>query len=414
MGLFDIFFPSEEKKLTDKITALQEEIEVLENRRKTALEDTLKTEAALDEIQEDYEDKKELVDEKLRMIESFDTAQEQLIRHKVIQEIYNQSSYLESECLREIRENFDKYTLEDLKNILTPSKYAYRGVFDSIDSVLMPDWTFVSLADDFLKMCVKDFVKQMKTCDWDSIRVQAVAVIKKIESSCSLRNIEIREEFGRNLLAMLEAKYLKVQKQIQEKEAEREERQAQKDFEAAIKRANKKQEEAQKMLERKQQQLASQNSAETISKFEKEIEALKHALKEAEEERQRAMSMAQLTKSGYVYVISNVGSFGEGIYKIGMTRRLDPMDRILELSNASVPFPFDVHAFIYSEDAPALEAHLHRVFDKQKVNLVNYRKEYFRVSIDEIKKEVRAQGFNVDFIDVPLAMQYKESLSVNT
>jgi len=138
---------------------------------------------------------------------------------------------------------------------------------------------------------------------------------------------------------------------------------------------------------------------------------LKLALKEAEEERQRAMSMAQQTKSGYVYIISNVGSFGNGVYKIGMTRRLDPMERVLELSNASVPFPFDVHAFIFSEDAPALEAHLHRTFDKNKVNVVNFRKEYFRVSLQEIKNEIAAKGYDVDFIEEPLAIQYKESIS---
>lgn len=205
-------------------------------------------------------------------------------------------------------------------------------------------------------------------------------------------------------------KYLVVQKQLHMKEAEREERQAQKDFEAAIKRANKKQEEARKMLERKQQQLAIQVSEDKILKLKGEIDALKSALKEAEEEKQRAISMAQLTKSGYVYIISNVGSFGEGVYKIGMTRRLDPMERILELSNASVPFPFDVHAFIYSEDAPALESYLHRLFDKNKVNVVNFRKEYFRVSIQDIKNAIKERGYNVDFIDEPLAMQYKESI----
>lgn len=122
------------------------------------------------------------------------------------------------------------------------------------------------------------------------------------------------------------------------------------------------------------------------------------------------MSMAQQTKIGYVYVISNIGSFGKDIYKIGMTRRLDPMERVLELSNASVPFPFDVHTFIYSEDAPALEADLHRRFDAKKVNSINYRKEYFHVTLDEIKAALEENGVDAQFVDEPDAFQYRESL----
>ena len=122
------------------------------------------------------------------------------------------------------------------------------------------------------------------------------------------------------------------------------------------------------------------------------------------------MSMAQQTKIGYVYVISNIGSFGKDVYKIGMTRRLDPMERVLELSNASVPFPFDVHTFIYSEDAPALEADLHKRFDAKKVNSINYRKEYFHVTLDEIKAALEEKGVDAQFVDEPDAFQYRECM----
>ena len=96
-----------------------------------------------------------------------------------------------------------------------------------------------------------------------------------------------------------------------------------------------------------------------------EVELLKAKLKEAEEKSQRAMSQAQLTKAGYVYVISNIGSFGQGVFKVGMTRRLEPNERIDELSSASVPFPFDVHMMISCDDAPSLENVLHRELHKQ-------------------------------------------------
>lgn len=127
-------------------------------------------------------------------------------------------------------------------------------------------------------------------------------------------------------------------------------------------------------------------------------------------------SMAQIDyreanqKAGYVYIISNVGAFGEGIYKIGMTRRLEPMDRVDELGDASVPFDFDVHALIFSDNAPALEAALHRAFEDRKVNMVNTRREFFRVSLDEIKNVVK-ENFDktVDFVDVPPAEQFRQS-----
>ena len=115
-------------------------------------------------------------------------------------------------------------------------------------------------------------------------------------------------------------------------------------------------------------------------------------------------------KAGYVYIISNIGAFGENVYKIGMTRRLEPQDRVDELGDASVPFNFDVHAMIFSDDAPALEAALHRAFENRKLNMVNQRREFFNVTLDEIKMEVK-KNFDktVEFIDVPDAEQFRVS-----
>lgn len=115
-------------------------------------------------------------------------------------------------------------------------------------------------------------------------------------------------------------------------------------------------------------------------------------------------------RAGYVYIISNIGAFGENIYKIGMTRRLEPEDRIAELSGASVPFKFDVHALIFSDDAPKLETALHNAFADKKVNLVNGRKEFFRVTLEEIKKVVSENhDKTVEFSNIAEAQQYRES-----
>lgn len=115
-------------------------------------------------------------------------------------------------------------------------------------------------------------------------------------------------------------------------------------------------------------------------------------------------------KAGFVYVISNIGSFGPDVYKIGMTRRLDPTERVDELGDASVPFNFDIHAMIFSEDAPALEAALHRAFDSKKLNLVNSRREFFKVSLAEIKAEVKKNySKTTEWFDEPDAEQFRIS-----
>lgn len=118
-------------------------------------------------------------------------------------------------------------------------------------------------------------------------------------------------------------------------------------------------------------------------------------------------------KAGYVYIISNIGAFGENVYKIGMTRRLDPQERIDELSDASVPFNFDIHAMIFSDNAPALEASLHKAFENKKLNMVNQRREFFNVTLDEIKAVVMKNfDKSVEFIEVPEAEQYRTSLKM--
>lgn len=118
-------------------------------------------------------------------------------------------------------------------------------------------------------------------------------------------------------------------------------------------------------------------------------------------------------KAGYVYVISNIGAFGENVYKIGMTRRLNPMERIDELGDASVPFNFDVHAMIFSDDAPKLEAALHKAFENRKLNMINTRREFFRVSLNEIK-QVISENYDktVEYIEKADAEQYRMSEAI--
>ncbi len=148
-----------------------------------------------------------------------------------------------------------------------------------------------------------------------------------------------------------------------------------------------------------------------MDRMQERIAGLEADLARAHDASERARSMAEMTRSGYVYVISNVGSFGDEIVKIGLTRRLDPEDRIKELGDASVPFTFDTHAMIYSDDAPSLEAALHAEFDVRRVNAANYRKEFFRVELDEVEQAVARLAPDAAFFKDREAQEYHETLA---
>ena len=149
------------------------------------------------------------------------------------------------------------------------------------------------------------------------------------------------------------------------------------------------------------------------AKYEAQLAELAQKLQAAEEKNQRALSMAQQTKRGHVYVISNIGSFGEDVFKIGLTRRLEPLDRVRELGDASVPFEFDVHAMIQSDDAPALEHSLHRHFMASQMNKVNPRKEFFRVNVKSVREEIEKLGIQAAWTMKAAAAHYRESLAID-
>ena len=190
---------------------------------------------------------------------------------------------------------------------------------------------------------------------------------------------------------------------------DREEAKAQKEFERALKKAEKDEQKAREKLEEERKALALAESEKERAKLEARIAKLEEAMAQAQETQRRALSMAQQTRSGYVYVISNKGSFGEGVFKIGMTRRLDPMERVIELGDASVPFPFDVHTFIFSDDAPGLEAKLHQHFTDQRMNMFNNRKEFFRVNLNDVKKALEEFGVDTVWVNDDIS----ESVSIH-
>lgn len=209
---------------------------------------------------------------------------------------------------------------------------------------------------------------------------------------------------------------LQEEKELQKAAREQllEEKKVQREIEKQKKEIDKEEKHFNKEITKLMQYLNKSNVDVEKNLYLEKIKELEGKLSELEKDKKDVENREANTRAGYVYVISNIGSFGENIYKIGVTRRLEPMDRVKELGDASVPFEFDVHAMIFSDDAPKLENTLHQYFRSQEVNKINHRKEFFNVSLDKIEEVVK-QNHNdtVEFIKVPVATQYRESLQVS-
>ena len=225
----------------------------------------------------------------------------------------------------------------------------------------------------------------------------------------------IKDEFLSLKIEDLRLTYEYEKKKYDEKEEQRlirqqmrEEEKAQQELDRAQKEAEKEESQYARALEKARDELVKADQGERAS-LEAKISGLQTELQTALEKKERAISRAQQTRSGHVYVVSNIGSFGEGVFKIGMTRRLEPHDRVKELGDASVPFNFDCHAMIYSDDAPALESKIHRAFDSKRLNLVNFRKEFFKVKLEEIEKVVKDNLGNFKITKLAEAADYRQS-----
>lgn len=234
----------------------------------------------------------------------------------------------------------------------------------------------------------------------------------------AFRNAEITTEYLNSRLDELKWAVITQELKWQEKEEQRlireqirEEEKARKEYEKAILEAEKEELLLKKLIEKAQKEIELASDQEK-KKYQEKLNELEMKLKVAEDKNQRAISMAQQTKAGNVYIISNIGSFGENVYKIGMTRRLEPLDRVRELGDASVPFEFDVHALIYSENAPLLERNLHKRFLKLQLNKVNPRKEFFNVEISDIKNACTELGIVAKWTLTAEAKQYRESQAI--
>lgn len=253
---------------------------------------------------------------------------------------------------------------------------------------------------------------------YNNVHVMEARIQKAFETVNSLAQVQRCRITTEYLSLKLEELYLahEYQEKVYEEKEEqrrireqmREEEQAQRELERARLEAEKEERRYEDALAKARVDVERAVGAKQL-KLQEQIADLERRLLEAHSRKERAIAQAQLTRSGHVYIISNLGSFGEEVFKIGMTRRLDPMERINELGDASVPFEFDVHAVIYSEDAPGLENLLHRRFHWRRINRVNERKEFFRVGIEEIVEAVRDHNAVIEIVREAPAAEYRKT-----
>lgn len=252
---------------------------------------------------------------------------------------------------------------------------------------------------------ISNFEKSIERINTISSQISKLGIIMDI--SITRKYIELKVEEVKLALDFQQKKQEEKDKIKELKAQQREEAKAQKEMEEARRRLQKEKAHYQNALDALKQQMEKNGETDDLLEKKKELE---NDLADTEKAINDVDYREANKRAGYVYIISNVGAFGENVYKIGMTRRLDPTERVDELGDASVPFDFDIHALIFTEDAPKLENALHLAFEDRKINKVNSRREFFRVSLDEIKEVVR-KNFDktVEWTDVPEAEQYRLS-----
>lgn len=420
MGFGDIFKATENKKL-------KEENEKLNSLLTPELLDVKAAQERLEQIKQEASDAEKLRDSYLTDVEKIkdEIKQKQSELVQLNDEVLFQSFGL-------YKPQYDFCNSEEYKNRLEIIRQKQKDMIRADTAVTgSADWSVngdkrkgQKMVNDMKKLLLRAFngecdelVSKVKYNNFDSYKKRINTSYEAISKLGKIMSVSITPTYLKFKLDELALAFEYAQKKQEEKEAQkalreqmREEARLQKEIEEQRKKLEKEQNHYANALERINVQLQSDpdNSDLIAKKQELEAQALdiEKAIKDVDyrEANKRA---------GYVYVISNIGAFGENVYKIGMTRRLDPMDRVDELGDASVPFNFDVHAMIFTDDAPTLEAALHRAFEDRKLNMVNQRREFFNVTLDEIKAVVRANyDKTVEFVDIPSAEQYRVSLKM--
>jgi hypothetical protein len=363
--------------------------------------------------------------------------QDYISKRAIYENLLNEISILE-ESLEDIsyglyKPHYDYSNSEEYKQKLDEIWNKEKEMIKSDKAVYCPtEWTVSGSKVEGRKM-VKHQSKLMlrafngecesaiSKVSWNNIGTMETRISKAFDAINNLGStqlISITKEYSDLKLQELRLEFELQEKIHEEKEEQkkireqmREEQKVQQEMEKVRREAEEEESRYQKALEKAKGEISNAAGTE-LELLNNKIKTLEENLKKAQEQKARAISRAQQTKSGHVYIISNIGSFGENVYKFGMTRRLDPQERIDELGNASVPFDFDVHGIIYSENAPELENKLHKRINDRRINLVQIRREFFHVTMDEIEEIVKELNLELQLTKIAEAKAFRMSQSI--
>lgn len=250
------------------------------------------------------------------------------------------------------------------------------------------------------KRITRSFEQLNKLNEPNGVRLTANYLDSKLDEAYIALEYALKKEQEKELLR-------------EQRQREKEERQAQEQYAQERAKYEKDETHFQQAKDLLQNKINNSKSDVEIESLKRKLADLQDKISDIQAKKVKLSDRAENPTAGYVYIISNIGSFGQNVYKVGVTRRLDPMDRINELGSASVPFKFDVHALIFTDDAYKLETELHEYFDKERVNKVNKRKEFFKLNIDEIKQVLsKHKELTFDFHEIPDAPEYRDTLLI--
>lgn len=323
----------------------------------------------------------------------------------------------EFEC-NKIKNETDQYRENTIKEVMAYSDAHKKDAEHFLKEAKDNSKAVNRIAERFLDETRKWWTSKMNGQNFQLTRER----VEKAISFCRKQGYQVSKQEEKDIFATLKADYEIVLKkeldkaeQILIREKMKEEARAQREYQKELDRLEreKNSREAERMAIEKAladalQKVDSEHSEE-VERLKASLQAANDRVMQALEQSQRAKSQAQMTRIGNVYVISNEGSFGINGYKVGLTRRLDPLDRVKELGDASVPFPFDIHMMIRSDDAPTLERKLHRALHQYRINRINFRKEFFRVDMETIRKWVIKFAGNIDY-EYPSSIEESEFL----
>lgn len=331
--------------------------------------------------------------------------------------------------------NYNMNSSEGYKEELKAIRQKQKEMVKNKTAVKYSDWLVngskkegKKLTNSMIKLVLRCFnvecdnvILKVKFNNYDSCVNKLYGVRESINKISDCTNVTISYDYLQLKLKELKLAFCYEQKKQEEKEEQQaireqmkleaeEEKRREQEIQEQMARIEKDSKHFTKQIEQLEEQIIINPNEDLL----REIEELKAKLRENEEKKEEVEHQKVMPKAGYVYVISNEGSFNKkDRYKIGMTRRLVPEERIRELSNASVPFPYDIHAMIFSEDCPKLESDIHRLLDDKRVNKVNNRKEFFDVTLEEVEEIVtNLLGKEVQFTKIAEAQQYRESLNL--